>query len=374
VGGAARDLLLGRDVNEVDVAVGGQADRVAAAMERAEFGRAVELSSRPPRVFRVAGKREIDIAEIEGESIEQDLWRRDFTVNAIAFDLARGEWLDPFGGRDALASGVLRMVRPRNLREDPLRVLRAARFIATHLLRPDRATSRACRAAAPGLSGVAPERVRVEWVKLIRSPRAAEAIAWAGRAGALAPAFRIDPRTAGRLARSSAKFDAAPIRRLAPEDRQRARLALLGAAVGVSSERAAAWLSSLRYGRSEAGDTAALLRLAGSARELADERSLWTWVRDAGPLARAALAVGKVLHPRRAPLWRKLDRRVARARRGAPGVSGSDVIDWTGLPPGPEIGRLLSGLEVESLRGTVRTRRQARAWISRQVSRPPGQL
>ena len=374
MGGAPRDLLLGRDVHEVDVAVGGRADRVAAAMERAGFGRAVELSSRPPRVFRVAGKREIDIAEIEGGSIEQDLWRRDFTVNAIAFDLVRGEWLDPFGGRGALVSGVLRMVAPRNLLEDPLRVLRAARFIATHGLRPDRATSRACHAAAPGLSGVAPERVRVEWVKLIRSPRAAEAIAWAGRAGALAPAFRIDRRTAGRVARSAAKFDAAPIRRLAPEERERARLALLGAAVGVSSERAAGWLSSLRYSRSEAGDTAALLRLAGSAPETADERSLWTWVRDAGPLARPALALGKVLHPRQASLWQKLDRRVARARRGALHVSGSDVIDWTGLPPGPEIGRLLSDLEAESLRGTVRTRRQARAWISGQVPGRPGQL
>ena len=203
MGGAARDLLLGREVIEVDVAVHGQAGEVARAMEAAGFGRAVEISSRPPRVFRVAGRREIDIAEIEGGSIEEDLRRRDFTVNAIAYDLSRHAWIDPFGGREALAQGRLRMVSPRNLVDDPLRVLRAARFLATHGLRPDAATSRACRAAAPGLAGVAPERIRAEWVKLAASPRVARAIGWAGRAGVLAPAFGLEPAQAGRLARSA---------------------------------------------------------------------------------------------------------------------------------------------------------------------------
>ncbi|HLN57786.1 MAG TPA: hypothetical protein VK416_04450, partial [Thermoanaerobaculia bacterium] len=132
VGGAARDLQLRRAVAEVDAAVSGDVEILARAMEDAGLGRAVPLSRSPPRVFRVAGKREVDLAEIAGASIEQDLKRRDFTVNAMAFDLATRQWLDPFGGLKDLAGGRLRAVSAQNLAEDPLRVLRAARFLATH--------------------------------------------------------------------------------------------------------------------------------------------------------------------------------------------------------------------------------------------------
>ena len=363
VGGAARDLLLRREIPEVDVAVAGRGERVAAAMEARGFGRAVPLSDRPPRVWRVAGKREIDIAEIEGATIEEDLRRRDFTVNAMAFDLAGHSWLDPFGGRQALAEGRLRMVSPRNLREDPLRVLRAARFLATHGLRPDVATSRACRAAAPLLAGVASERIRAEWVKLLQAPLAARAGGWAGRAGILASGFRIEPDVERRLALSSSKFDAPPIRRLPQQARARVRLALFCARIGLSAEDAASWLAGRRFGRSEAGEAATLLRLVERAGRPADDRSLWGWVRDAGGLAGEALALLAVLRPRRKARARELARRLRRARRPAIRVSGSDVMAWSGLAPGPAVGKLLSDLEVEVLRGAVRSRRDARNWL-----------
>ena len=350
----------------MDVAVGGRADRIAAAMEEEGFGRAVEISSRPPRVFRVAGRREIDIAEIEGNSIEEDLRRRDFTVNAIALDLARREWIDPFGGRQALSEGRLRMVSPRNLRDDPLRVLRAARFLATHGLRPDAPTSRACRAAAPGLSGVAPERIRAEWVKLIRSPGAAKAVAWAGRTGVLAPAFGLDAAVAARLAASAGKFDAAPILRLPPDSRARVRTALLCARIGLRPGEAASWLAARRFGRAESGDAALLLRLVDDARAARDERSLWRWVRDAGPLAGDALALMRVLSPRLPGRARALARRVRLARGRRLSISGADVMAWSGVGAGPEVGRLLSELEIEVLRGALRSRREARNWLSGQ--------
>ena len=86
VGGALRDLALGRDAPEVDVAVDGDARAIAEEMESRGHGRAVFLSGdRTPRVFRVAGRRRtVDVAEIEGGSIETDLGRRDFTANAMA--------------------------------------------------------------------------------------------------------------------------------------------------------------------------------------------------------------------------------------------------------------------------------------------------
>ena len=364
VGGAARDLLLGRDVAEVDVAVASGAERVAAAMEAEGFGRAVELSSRPPRVYRIAGKREIDIAEIEGATIEEDLRRRDFTVNAMAFDLAGHSWLDPFGGREALAAGRLRMVSPGNLRDDPLRVLRAARFYATHELRPDAATSRACRAAAPLLAGVAPERIRTEWVKLLQAPRAARAIRWAAAAGVLAGAFGLEKEAERRVGASSAKFDTPGFRILPRERRGRVRLALFCARIGLAPDRAASWLSARRFGRSEAGEAAELLRLVEEAGRAGDDRSLWAWVRDAEGLAGEALALFAVLKPRRQARGRELARRARRARRAGPRVSGADVMAWAGMAPGPAVGKLLSDLEIEVLRGAVRTRREARNWLS----------
>src|SRR5262245_2128380 len=194
VGGAVRDALMGRPVPEVDVAVRGDAQALAAELERRGEGRAVFLSEdRPgPRVFRVAGRRPIDVAEVEGGTIQTDLARRDFAVNALAVDLRDGSVLDPFGGVADVSRRRLSCVRAANLLEDPLRALRAARFLASHDLVPDRATLAASRAAAPRMSGVAVERISSELSRLLESPRAARALGWAASAGLLRAALGVD--------------------------------------------------------------------------------------------------------------------------------------------------------------------------------------
>src|SRR5262249_49408853 len=110
VGGAVRDAALGLPVPEVDAALARDAEGIAAELQRAGLGTPVFLSrDRPgPRVFRVAGRRTLDLAEIEGGSIEADLRRRDFTANAIAVGLDDGRILDPFGGLSDLSRGRLR--------------------------------------------------------------------------------------------------------------------------------------------------------------------------------------------------------------------------------------------------------------------------
>ncbi len=341
----------------------GDAEVLARAMESAGLGRAVPLSQSAPRVFRVAGRREVDLAEIGGASIEEDLKRRDFTVNAMAFDLTTRQWLDPFGGREDLAARRLRAVSPQNLDEDPLRVLRAARFLATHELAPDEGTSRACRRVAPRLAEVADERIRAEWVKMFEARRAAHALRWASRARLLGPALRVRQSQAGSLARSAALFDAPSIRRRDPASRRRLRLALLCARFGLAPGEAATWLTRRRYGRSEAGDVAALLTLASAARGARTPGKQWAWVRDSGHLAAEALVLLRILYPASRPRARALSRRVAVARRRGPAVSGADVLEWLRISPGPQIGRLLAELQVEILSGRVRTRRKARAWL-----------
>jgi tRNA nucleotidyltransferase (CCA-adding enzyme) len=358
-------------VPDVDAAVSGDAQVLARAMESAGLGRAVPLSQSAPRVFRVAGRREVDLAEIGSASIEEDLERRDFTVNAMAFDLMTRQWLDPFGGRKDLAAGRLRAVSPQNLEEDPLRVLRAARFLATHELVPDAGTSRACRRVAPRLAEVADERIRAEWVKIFEARLAAPALRWASRARLLGPALRVGESQAGTLARSAALFDAPSIRRREPASRRRLRLALLCARFRIAPGAVASWLTARRYGRSEAGDVAALLTLASAAREARTPRKQWAWVRDSGRLAAEALALLRILYPASRPRARALSRRVSAARRRGPAVSGADVLEWLRISPGPQVGKLLADLQVAILSGTVRTRQKARAWLASRLSTPP---
>ena len=123
VGGAVRDACLGLPVREIDVAVAGDAESIARALEAEGAGRAVFLSrDRPgPRVFRVAGSRPLDIAELEGGSIETDLGRRDFTVNAIAVAVAgrAPEIVDPFGASRISRAGVCGRSARRTSRRIP---------------------------------------------------------------------------------------------------------------------------------------------------------------------------------------------------------------------------------------------------------------
>jgi poly(A) polymerase len=104
-----------------------------------------------------------------GDSIDDDLMRRDFTVNAMAIDMADRALIDPFGGRADLAAGVLRTpLDPRiSFSEDPLRMIRAARFIAGYGLSPVPALVTAVTAMADRVEIVSVERVRDEIEKLL---------------------------------------------------------------------------------------------------------------------------------------------------------------------------------------------------------------
>jgi tRNA nucleotidyltransferase (CCA-adding enzyme) len=379
VGGAVRDAALGLPIPEIDAAVGRDAEGIAAALQRAGFGTAVFLSrDRPgPRVFRVAGRRTLDLAEIEGGSIERDLRRRDFTANAIAVCLDDGRILDPFGGLSDLSRGRLRCVDPGNLLEDPLRALRAARFLATHGLSPDAATLAAARRAAPGLCQVARERIVVELSRLLEARRAAPAFAWAVRAGVLPTALGLgldlSEAEAARAARSLRPLDAPAFRRLTPESRRRLRLARLAGALGLPPEDTRRWLSGSRLARREAGEVARLQALASSAARFGVQgrRDAVAWLLEAGEAAGDALRLASLSG--RAETERRVGtlKRLARTRLRSVSVKGDDVMRWLSLPPGPRVGELLGQLRLEAALGTVRSRREARDWLAVQVRRRP---
>ncbi|MGH2542148.1 MAG: hypothetical protein ACRDIB_05110, partial [Ardenticatenaceae bacterium] len=183
VGGATRDLLLGRPVKDFDFVIAGDAlhwaRRIADALggafvpldEERNVGRVVITHDGQPLWIDVARFRAPE-GEGDAGTLEADLRLRDFSVNAIAIDPLTGVTVDPTGGIADLREGILRLSGPRAFEDDPLRLLRAVRLHASHDLAISQGTWQAMQGAAPALRGVAAERVREEWLKLL-APRGA---------------------------------------------------------------------------------------------------------------------------------------------------------------------------------------------------------
>jgi tRNA nucleotidyltransferase (CCA-adding enzyme) len=175
VGGAVRDLLLGRPRADVDLVVEGDAAALAARLG----GAGVE-HERFGTVKAAVGGHEVDIASARTETypepgalpvvapaagIEEDLARRDFTINAMAVPLAgEARLIDPFGGREDLAAGRLRVLHDASFEDDPTRAIRAARYAARFGFALEPRTEALLRGA--DLTTVSADRRRAELERL----------------------------------------------------------------------------------------------------------------------------------------------------------------------------------------------------------------
>jgi putative nucleotidyltransferase with HDIG domain len=188
VGGVVRDALLGRALRDVDLAVDGDPEAVARAVARAVRGPAFQLSEEFGSWRAIDGERRFvcDVSRLQGPTIEDDLARRDFSVNAIAVPLAGGEEIDPHGGRADVEARVLRVLGEDAYRSDPLRTLRLARLAAELGFRPDPETERLTEQAAPLLVEPAPERSFAELRRLVVAPGTLAGLELAARLGLLA--------------------------------------------------------------------------------------------------------------------------------------------------------------------------------------------
>ena len=186
VGGAVRDELRGAEATDADFLIPGfDIDRLRAALQphgRTEelvvAGRTVGLRLHPrdravrslaPKGIELApprrelstgpGRHDFEIVVDPTATVEEDLGRRDFTVNAMARRLADGSLVDPYGGRDDLARGVLRTVSERSFEEDPLRIVRGLRFVSQLGFGLDVGTLAQMRREAASVALVSGERV-----------------------------------------------------------------------------------------------------------------------------------------------------------------------------------------------------------------------
>jgi tRNA nucleotidyltransferase (CCA-adding enzyme) len=199
VGGCVRDRLLGRPVADWDVATDARPKELLSI-----FPRAIPTGIEHGTVTVVKDGRHYEVTTLRGEGtysdgrrpdwvefvddITADLARRDFTVNAIALDPLDGKLIDPFDGRGDLERGLLRAVGDARERfsEDGLRVLRAARFVATLELELDPATEAAIAPTLDTYRKVAAERVRDEWLKAMKARQPSRAFDVMRRTGILA--------------------------------------------------------------------------------------------------------------------------------------------------------------------------------------------
>ncbi|MCW5876985.1 MAG: CCA tRNA nucleotidyltransferase, partial [Anaerolineales bacterium] len=193
VGGAVRDLLLGRAPHDFDFVLPGKAvpaaRKVAGALGADFFVLDEARDAGRILLTQEDGRRAVfDFVAQQGESLAADLAARDLTVNAIALDLRHPETLiDPLGGAADLAAKTLRACRPDSLASDPVRVLRTLRLAAQLGMQIEPETRAQLRAAAPGLAGVSAERLRDELFRLLETPKLATSLRALERLGALAP-------------------------------------------------------------------------------------------------------------------------------------------------------------------------------------------
>lgn len=394
VGGSLRDVLLGRQPKDWDLATSAKPQEMMRIWKRV-----IPTGIAHGTVTVLSGDDSYEVTTLRGEGaysdgrrpdevffvqdIEQDLARRDFTVNAIAYDPLDGRLIDPFDGLADLERKLLRTVgRPEaRFGEDGLRVLRAARFAATLEFELEAATLAAIPGSLAAFSQVSKERVRDEWLRALvaRKPsRAFEVMRETGILSITCPELMEQVGcTQNRhhaydvWQHSMVCLDESPedaLQRLAAllHDLGKPRTRNLSDKTGdytfyhhesVGADLAEEWLRTYRFSNDERKSVVHLVRhhLICYSSEWSDA-AVRRFVRRVGvehvdallELARAdAIAKGKPPEPEFAALAELRARIEASRAQGAAfgtrdlAISGRDVMIKLGVPPGPIIGKVL---------------------------------
>ncbi len=187
VGGSVRDIILNRPSNDNDFAVPGDA-RAFAGKVAAQLGvRMIEIGKDAKIVYRVVSGDEIlDFSPMEGKSIEDDLKRRDFTMNSLAYDFRSDALIDPVAALDDIKAKTIRLISQNAILADPLRMLRAFRFAAVLGFRIAPETLATINKQSSLISISAQERVCAELFKMMEAERSFHLLQQMSEVGLLA--------------------------------------------------------------------------------------------------------------------------------------------------------------------------------------------
>jgi tRNA nucleotidyltransferase (CCA-adding enzyme) len=365
VGGTVRDILLGEPNFDVDVAVEGDAIELARSLADAldgrarahrKFGTAVVLYREDERVDVVTARTEFydapaALPSVEHATIREDLFRRDFTINAMAVSLKGedfGRLVDPFGGRRDLEAKTIRILHNLSFIDDPTRIFRAIRYESRYGFRMDDHTQRLARGTIEmGLVGdLSSARLRDELVALLEEGDAGASIlrlAELGAGAAIHPHLAADDEAVellGRVRRLNEHYGTA-----VPSW----RLAFAVLARRMPPDEVYAWLRRLKVQRRDLERVAAAVtvgpriveRLRGGSAEPADV------VAAAEPYAPDAPLFAMAMEERP-----ELDDYFRRLRNVQLEVSGSDLAEL-GLGESPEVGEILAELRRRKLNGQL---------------------
>jgi len=375
VGGAVRDALLGRRVEHLDLDFVMPQEAVATAREVARrYGAGFVLLDADRQIARVVFERAtVDFAQMEGDSLQEDLHRRDFTINAIAYSPFSHEFIDPLDGRGDLERRIIRMVRAANLEDDPLRLLRGYRQSAQlgFTIAPE--TMATIRELAPLLTRVAVERVRTELSYLLNVGGGMSWIerglvdglltCWFPTAGDRLPVGRNIDTAAALLAESWPELG----NQLSAWVRDRIKTTFLSIgklAILVAPEvaRAEAELEALKYSNVEIKGAIAVIKGWAKLQEkglnlsVREQYFLFKEVGEMFPALAAVAVASGVSVEAIAPFINRYLNPEDLVAHPQPLLSGNDLMKELNLPKGRLIGELLREIQLARVEGRITTK------------------
>lgn len=391
VGGAVRDALLGRTAEYLDLDFVVPADAVQTARKLANYYNAgfVILDAQRQIARVVFDQATVDIAQQEEESLEIDLCRRDFTINAIAYNPYSKQFIDPLQGMVDLQAGVIRMVSAANLQDDPLRLLRAYRQAAQLDFKLELATQSVIRQLAPLLGDVAAERVQLELGYLLKSDQGTVWLraAWEDN---LLQRWLPDATAVGLAQMAAVNKSAVLLAKTFPQLGVELQTSVTGKSATLLSlarlanllpfmpEAAEKQLLHLKYSRAEIRAVVTLLKnlpqLESHAQCQMNLREQYFFFLEVGCIFSAltvlAVARGMTIEAV-APLINCYLNPNNQVAHPTPLVSGNDLMQALKLPPGPQVGKLLIEIQIARIEGRIATTEDALAFALQKAAEKP---
>ncbi|MEL7036405.1 MAG: CCA tRNA nucleotidyltransferase [Cyanobacteria bacterium J06592_8] len=387
VGGAVRDGLLGRKADYLDLDFVLFDHVIKTAKNIAKYYKAgFVLLDAERQIARVVFKdATVDFAQAEANSLQQDLQRRDFTINAIAYNPITEELIDPHNGQTDIQQRLIRMISPENLRDDPLRLLRGYRQAAQLNFQLEPQTHLTIRQLASSLTQVAVERVQTELGYLLNAENGSVWIKQAWEDGLLSGFFpyawskfdsflNIDP--AVEALNSESPTLTAQLFHPLRDTIKTSLLALAKLTCLLTPDPAIAEveLTHLKYSKAEIRSAIAILKGLASLQETSPPqlslRQQYFLFQNVGTLFPAVTLLAVAFGLSAVSLSPLIERYLTHDDRVAHPqslVTGKELITKLNLSPSPKIGQLLMKIQLAQVEGHISTPEEALEWVAQSL-------